>query len=307
MTVPSYPRVWTLGGRCPVNPFDGKPAVIQEKVDGSQFSFRRLADRLFMRSKGQQQTEDLHDRMFGLAVENVVARVHELHPGWIYRAEYLQKPKHNTLAYDRVPLGHLALFDIDVPRTDGSGVDSAPPSVVRAEAVRLQFDAVPTYDLVPVTSADQLLAYLDRESFLGGPLIEGVVLKRYDLIVPQFQAPLLLKFVSERFKEVHRDDWKNRNPTGKDQAETLASRYTTEARWEKAVQHLREAGELLDGPQDIGNLIKEVRLDVLTECGDEIKEALFAHWWAGVGRTLTRGLPEWYKRQLLERAFEETP
>lgn len=48
----SYPSIYSLGHRYISELFSG-PVVIQEKIDGSQFSFGNLNGKLFCRSKGQ--------------------------------------------------------------------------------------------------------------------------------------------------------------------------------------------------------------------------------------------------------------
>lgn len=50
--------------------------------------------------------------------------------------------------------------------------------------------------------------------------------------------------------------------------------------------------------QDIGPLIAAVQQDVADESEDEIKAMLYAAYRKEVLRMSTRGLPEWYKREL---------
>ena len=144
--------------------------------------------------------------------------------------------------------------------------------------------------------------FLERDSILGGTKIEGVVIKNYELFTME-KKPAMGKYVSEAFKEVHNKDWKERNPTGKDFVLALTEKYKTEARWNKAILHLTEAGQLEHSPKDIGLLMREVPADVLKECEDEIKEALFGHFWQYIQRGITSGLPEWYKDELAKSAF----
>jgi len=115
---------------------------------------------------------------------------------------------------------------------------------------------------------------------------------------------LMGKFVSEAFKEVHGHEWREKNPTQGDIVQRLISKYGTETRWHKAVQHMREAGTLEQSPRDIGALLKEVVADVQKECIDEIKADLFKWGWDHIRRGLTAGLPEWYKEQLIKMQFE---
>ena len=95
------------------------------------------------------------------------------------------------------------------------------------------------------------------------------------------------------------------NPTGKDIIQELIASYRTPARWAKAVQHLRENGTLETSPRDIPALMKEVNLDVLKECEEEIRDALFKYAWPKVSRGLTSGLPQWWKDELAKSAFVE--
>jgi hypothetical protein len=80
----SYPTVYQLGHKAIKNIFDGE-VVVEEKIDGSQFSFGRIDGELICRSKGKQQLIDAPDKMFVKAIENVKSM--PLHDGWIYRGD----------------------------------------------------------------------------------------------------------------------------------------------------------------------------------------------------------------------------
>jgi hypothetical protein len=110
----SYPSIYNFGHKaiCDLLKHD---VLVEEKVDGSQFSFgvfKTVGEddpditapvMLRVRSKGAVMHPDAPEKMFTKAVESVKEREHLLTLGWTYRGEYLQKPKHNALAYDRVP------------------------------------------------------------------------------------------------------------------------------------------------------------------------------------------------------------
>lgn len=51
--------------------------------------------------------------------------------------------------------------------------------------------------------------------------------------------------------------------------------------------------------------MKEVPEDIKKECEAEIKELLFNHYWPNISRGVSNGIPEWYKKLLLESAFSE--
>jgi ATP-dependent RNA circularization protein (DNA/RNA ligase family) len=291
MAIGSYSSIYNLGHRALGELFDG-PVVIEEKVDGSQFSFAKLDGEFHCRSKGQEMHPDAPEKMFSRAVE--VTRGLDLPEGIVFRAEYLQKPKHNSLAYSRIPTNHLVVFDI---HEAGEGA-VLPPEAKREMAARFGLECVPCIHEGPFEyDFDKIKAFLERESFLGGQKIEGVVIKNYAKFSPD-KKTLMGKYVSEAFKETNKLNWKVTNPTSGDVLFNLIERYRTENRWRKAIQHLRELGTLEDTPRDIPKVLLEVQADVEKECADEIRELLWAHFWPKVRRSIVGGLPEFYKETL---------
>jgi tRNA uridine 5-carbamoylmethylation protein Kti12 len=109
--------------------------------------------------------------------------------------------------------------------------------------------------------------------------------------------------VSEALKEVHKKTWGESNPAQNDILQRLILMYKTPARWDKAVIHLREQGLIEDALPDIGKLIPAVQADIEKECVDEIKDVLYRWAIPHVKRGVTGGLPEWYKKKLLEKQF----
>ena len=292
----SYPSVYQIGHKAVQNLFDGE-VVVQEKVDGSQFSFGVVDGELQARSKGQQIILDAPEGMFQRAVNIVKEIAPALHPDWVYRCEYLEKPKHNTIAYTRIPKNHIIIFDIC------TGQESYMPyEQVCQEAERVELEVVPQFYRGTVTDLTFFKSLLETESALGGSQVEGVVVKNYSQFT-QEKKVAMGKYVREDFKEENAKDFRARNPTGNDITQELIMRYKTEARWRKAIQHLREQGKLEGSPRDIGLLIREIPADVLKECEQEIKDALFAHFWKNISRGITSGMPEWYKEELLKSAF----
>lgn len=294
----SYPSIFALGHRALQELLDD-PVTVEEKVDGSQFSFGVFGGELKCRSKGATLNLIAPEGMFIRAVETVRELEPKLRDGWTYRAEYLQKPKHNALVYDRIPAKHLIVFDIN------TGYEEYLPYAAKAEAAaELGLETVPLIHEGPITELAAFRDMLDRVSVLGGQKIEGVVVKNYARFGLDKKV-LMGKFVSEAFKEVHNKAWKESNPTHGDIVQILISNYGTPARWDKAIQHLREAGELEDSPRDIGRLIPEIQADVERECRDEIADALYKWAWPQIRRGLTSRFPERYKEQLLAKQFSE--
>src|SRR5690349_17412375 len=87
---------------------------VTEKVDGSFMAFGIINGELRMRSKGQQLFPGSpSSKMFEPGMDYVTSIADKLNEGWIYRGEYLLKPKHNSLAYSRIPANHIVIFDIE--------------------------------------------------------------------------------------------------------------------------------------------------------------------------------------------------
>lgn len=292
----SYPSVYQLGHKAIKDIFDGE-VIVEEKVDGSQFSFGWINDELVCRSKGKQQLIDAPDKMFSLAIKNI--KEMPLHPEFIYRCEYLQKQKHNVLSYSRTPKQNLILFDIN------TGLEEYMPyDELKKEADRLGLDIVPLLYKGEVKDYSQFQKFLELESVLGGCTVEGVVVKNYNVFT-QEKKVAMGKYVNEAFKEKAAKEWGSNRISGKDLIQKLIDSYKTEARWQKAVQHLRENGELENSPRDIGKLIKEIPSDVFKEYEEEIKETCFKYVKSDLERGIVRGFPQWYKELLAKGAFEE--
>lgn len=291
MMLSSYPSLYQIGHRALAELLLG-PVLIEEKVDGSQISFGVSGGRLFMRSRNCEIDVEAPDGMFARAVAAVREFESKLVDGWIYRGEYLQKPKHNVLAYDRHPERNIILFDITTAPETYLSYES------KVEAAgTLGLEVVPRIYEGKLDDLTMLPGLLDRVSILGGQKIEGVVVKNY-LRFGQDKKILIGKFVSADFKEIHKKEWGEANPKQGDILDRLAVEYRTPARWNKAIQHLAEAGELTNSPADIGKLMKECGMDIRRECEEEIKQRLFDWAWKTLGRKLTQGLPEYYKERL---------
>ena len=298
MMINSYSTIFAIGHRA-AQPLLEVPCIVEEKIDGSQFSFQRIEDEVKMRSKGAEVFAG-QGGMFEEA-SHIEADYANMVEGYIYRCEYLQKPKHNVLKYDRVPQGNLIVFDVE--HSDGF----APPEEKKELAAVLKLETVPVL-YQGIVTLEVLQGLLERESVLGGPKIEGVVIKPVGYSLWGVDKKVLMaKYVSEAFKETHRKEWKSDSGGNKDVIALLVASLNTEARWQKAVQHLREAEKLENSPRDIGPLMLEMKYDTLLEEKDFIAEKLLGWALPQLKQALGRGLPEWYKQKLMEEAFSNVP
>ncbi len=296
----SYSSPYNLGHKA-TDEFWGKLGTIfvQEKIDGSQISFGKDEDgELHIKSHKAVVHVD-NPGMFSKAVETIVQISNQLVKGFTFRGEYVSKPKHNTIAYDNAPDKWIVIYDIDC-----GDQDYMSPEDMAQEANRLGLLYTPVIAIMTEKpTIEELDNLLLLPSLLGGDM-EGVVLKNYALFDPWTHKVFMVKYVSAEFKEKHKTDWKGRNPNKASMVESIIESLTTEARWNKAIQHLTEVGELEGSPRDIGKLIKEVQADIEKDDAEEIAELLYQHFRKQIMRGVTRGLPEFYKDKLVKASLE---
>lgn len=297
----AFPKIFALGQPY-IKTIFANEVEITEKVDGSQFVFGKINGELLMRSKGQQIFPENPQRMFREAVDYVISIQDKIKDNCIFYCEYLQKPKHNILAYDRVPKNYLALFAV-FHTNDQSWANYS--YMYEYYSAVLDIDAVPLLGHMHVDnfSTSILDTLLDRESFLGGAKIEGFVVKNYHqpFLLGGQPIPLMAgKYVSEAFKEKHKGTWKGEH-TNQGRWDKFKEVFRTEPRWHKAIQHLRDSGLLTESPKDIGNLIKEIHNDIAEEEQGNVKEFLWEYFGQELLRHSVKGFPEFYKRYLVEK------
>lgn len=298
----SYGKVWGFGHR-EASELVNQRVYIEEKVDGSQFSAKRVGADVFFRSKSVQLIDGAIPDLFRPSVEHIRGVAERMVEGATYRFEAMKAAKHNTLQYGRVPLGHCVMFDVDF----GREVYANRETLVDA-ANALCVEPVPLIaSNVLLTSAEDLLDLLKRDSFLGGSLVEGIVVKPHVNVYSNDGKRICGKIVSEHFKETHRKEWVPDSPDGRKVELRIADAIGTPARFAKAVQRLRERDELTGTVKDIGALIREVAEDIESECRSMIEEMLYEEYRKEVKRLAVRQVPQWYKAELVKSAFGNTP
>lgn len=303
--IQSFPKIFHIGENYIANLFKGE-VEITEKIDGSQFDFGISKDgEIVCRSKGEDLTYKDIPKMFTKAIE----QVHRMTPilqgmnqEIYFYCEYLQKNKHNTLNYGRVPKNNLYLFGVKVGMNfDGNFENMCKyADMLDIERPNLLFKGV-------VDDVKTIETMLDQDSVLGLEKAEGLVVKNYaePSIVGGMIFPISSgKYVREEFKERHATDWKT-GYTSKSKLQIIIDSVASEARWAKAVQHLTEAGQLEHSPRDIGKLINEIKQDLFLEEEQNLKEELFKCFKNELERRCTRNFPEWYKDKLLESALPQ--
>jgi hypothetical protein len=300
MSLARYQKILALGHRTIRNIFED-PVEITEKIDGSQFSFGKVNGELLCRSKGADLIIEAPQALFVPAIAKAKSIKHLLPEDITFFGETLQRPKHNVLVYDRVPQGHIALFGI-MNNVSKVMLDY---QEIQTWANRLGIDAVPCLHY-GLWKAEDIPSFMNRDSYLGGTKIEGVVVKNYNkdaFVGDQYLPYLVGKYVSEKFKEQHGSK-KYGGQAVKSDIESYFKSFNTEARFQKAIIHLREKGLLKGEPQDIGPLLKELNTDFETECKEEIKEFLWQKHRQQALRMMSYGFATWYKEQLLKEEIE---
>jgi len=306
MTIKPFAKIFHIGENYIENLFEGQ-VEITEKIDGSQWAFGIDEDgQAVKRSKGQDLTFTDIPKMFKIATEQTERMTAILMENGLkdiyFYCEFLSKPHHNILNYEKVPKNNLYLFGV----MEGQNFVSDLAEINRY-ADMLDIQRPNLLCLGIIKDIKELESILEHDSCLGNGKIEGIVVKNYK--EPVFIGSRIIsismgKYVREEFKEKHQSEW-GRNFTSKGKLETFLLSFKTEARWAKSIQHLREQGELENAPRDIGKLIKEIKQDIIEEEKENIKNELYKIFSDDVLRRATRGFPEFYKEKLLKNSFTE--
>lgn len=316
--IPSYPKIQAdkVGAmlRTP------KLVVVQEKIDGSQFSFGFKDGQLYCQSRKNLLDLENPQKQFRGAVQTAKLIAATLlsngwtRDGWIYRGESVQTPRHNVLAYGEVPKGNLVLYDIEasalqVPNIDYgryqcSGRIDAELALLGYPCAQVrEFYVGPGNEL----TVEMLKGFLEEESVLGGCKVEGVVTKSYTEIDVRRQCTLMAKMVCKEFKEKMQCSPKRAPALANEVIAEIASRFATPARFQKAVSHCGEEGLLHGAAEDIPILMKEFFSDMDDECGDDIMDILRRTFYKKIVKAAAKGLPQWYRDVLTNASCEGEP
>jgi len=303
--IKSFPKIFHIGESMIQNLFKGE-VEITEKIDGSQFNFGIAKDgEIVMRSHGQELTNTDVPKMFKKAseqVERIGSFLQEIGTRDMYfYCEYLEKPHHNTLTYSRIPNNNLYLFGI---YKDGGWVSDY--EILNEWADKTEIEKPNVLYVGSIKNPEELEKYLETDSVLGNTKIEGIVVKNYNepSMRGNFFIPISMgKYVSEKFKEKHDKGWNKKTSKGK--LELFIEGFRTEARWDKAIQHLKENDELENAPRDIAKLMKEIDRDIKEEELENIKDSLVKIVLPDINRKAKAGFAEYYKKSLMDKAFEK--
>ena len=307
MDFPKYPKVLNSGDTrfIGLGNFEGK-FYVSEKVDGSQFRFGidREGNHYFGSKSVTFDDSRPPDTMFSPAVDiagNLLSRLGKTVNEVVFFAEYLESEKHNSIRYDRIPENHLYLFDVMV-----DGRFQYPDEVIRW-AGKIGVEPLHLLTVEDTLPDESLVTQLNRTvSVLGGPPIEGLVVKNYDTFFTLHGRIRFFsdKFVRKEFKELNDAIWKKERKAGvhsiPDLISALMETVTRENVWNKAIQHLREEGRQELSMRDMKGLTELVEADMEEEFSESIKEVLYLALKGQIRREFQRGLAPYYKSYLGE-------
>lgn len=290
--IPDYGKVYNLGSREVKDIFLLPGEIyIQEKIDGSQFSFMKNQNgKLLCRSRNRI-IDIKAPGMFKEAVESLLNILDSIPENRIYRSEYLRKPKHNHIEYQRIPKNHLILFDVENIEDKDELLNFFTKGLFEHLGfVIFQNTRLYTQDEVIKSIKNEML----KPSILGGPR-EGMVIKKY---LPDGTI-MKAKIVSDSFKEISGHNKSRKKQSYKlNIGDIISNDLRTESRWEKSLQHAKEDGEIEGYEKDIGTLIKYVFKDIEEECEEYCKDQLWNHYKKNIIKGASRGLAQWYKGKL---------
>ncbi len=289
----SYQKVHATHHKEIIGVFDGFIEV-EEKVDGSQFRIEIHDDGSIHCGSHHQEVSNV-DSMFKRGTDSA----QEVFKEMVMRpqdrvevfAEYLSKPKHGKIPYQRVPENLFIVFDVIV-----NGV------YLRRDE-KEAFCSDYGLEVVPLLwsgegkdfTEEKKLELLKSQSILGHQAgydkIEGMVIKNYDKTYGVGEEHSLYgHFMCTKIVNVDYQEVKKISKVKGQGVEDLKESLCTPARWEKAKIHLEERGELTGDMKDIALFMKEVMLDVKTEEMENIKDKLWDIYGKDILKASTQGL-----------------
>lgn len=284
LPLPSYGSPRQFGDRY-LRDLLADPYVVQEKIDGSQFSFGRVNGEVLFRSRNHMLTLETCAAQFRPTLTHLTAVADLIPEGFIFRGEAMSKTRHNKLNYSRLPSGFVVLYDVENAGAYLAHEDLAAWSDrLGVTAVQQLWTGEPgeAFDMERVT------AFLNGESQLGGTP-EGVVVKNYAR--RDHGKVMMGKIVGSHFKEV-KPVVRTQGPS---RVEQVIAAYSTAARYDKIVQHLREADELDGSMRDIPKLMRELNRDLDSEKEAEaMKDLLYGLFRKEILSGVSKGLPAYY-------------
>lgn len=278
-----YPSI--AAGSLPANLAPDTMVWVQAKMDGSQLSVSVDTEgQMHFAKKGGGEITCASNHYYSAAYLSLHDKAQLFQPGYTYHGEAICKLRHNTATYGRLPRFSWMLYEVSVADGSNRVLDRAETEkLVQGTGVEL-VDTIYHGPLSDMPTPESIVSSA-VPTCLGGDF-EGIVLK----VVNRTRGKdgkwehTRRKVVSQRFKETNQGK-KSAGPKDsgpKDVSaiiESIGAIFDTDARREKAWQHLAErsaTGKL--GKGCIGDMVNELDADLLKEASSTIKDMLFAEF-----------------------------
>ncbi len=225
---------------------------------------------------------------------------------YIYHGEAVCKRKHNVIIYDRTPTNCFIVYDIyDTKSNCYMTLEDK-----HKECIRMGFEYVNVFynndtpDTNPYDKCKEIMISIENgslESCLGGTP-EGMVLKHESFKSGDKSVATKLKYVSSSFKEKHKIGGDDIKYTMDQSIINLGLSYCTNARFQKAFQHLKER-DLLPDPlvfnEDLIRMIEcELDADFDKEYMEEVQIELLYLLYPKILKSARSGMQNWFKEYI---------
>ena len=248
--------------------------VIQEKIDGANFSFRYDAESGTIKSFSRNKELDLVDTLRGAwnwAQKLDPNRVKDvLGTNRIMFAEWLVK---HSVPYPKDMYQNAYCYDV----YDESTLSYLGQDEVRKIVCDLGLNYVPVFYDGPFISWDHVRQFVGQTR-LGGDYGEGVVVKNQTrLNDPNNRLPFYTKIVCEKFAETKEHKIKLIDPeelAERQAAQELTESIVTEARVRKLVNKLVDSGVIPEewGAHDMATIARNIGKNTYEDCVKEEPE-----------------------------------
>lgn len=255
----------------------GDHIVVQEKIDGANFSIRYDAEdgtiKAFSRKTLLSPTNNLRgafewsQRLDPQKVKDVLGENQVLFAEWLVP---------HTVAYPSERYQQAYCYDIYDLETQGY----LSQDVVKEKVDRLGLTYVPVFFDGEFTSWEDILKYVGVTA-LGGEMGEGIVVKNQTrLNDPELRIPFYTKIVAEKFCETKAH--KSRKPVDPDallareQAKAVTESIVTEARVRKLLHKMVDNGIIPENwdEHSMAVIAKNIGRDVYDDCLKEEPETV---------------------------------
>ena len=279
---------------------EGCRVIIQEKVDGSQLTITRKGDKLIYYNKNKQISGQGKPWLNSYILLN--NRAHLFREGLFYHGEamksvysakvnirYEREPRYFWIVYEIVRKDNTILTPEEMKEVlEGTGIEMVPI---------LYDNTVEVCDNYIEKAKDTIkcIEHGTIKSCLGNIAPEGVVLKVLNRDRGKGKVSTTrYKFVRGEFSETNHSKKQKLPELSQEQIiDGIGKIYDTDARKQKAVQHLEEQGKWKDKiTQNIGLMVNELDADLLKECEQEIKDLLFVRFWPQISKSARGNVQE---------------